>query len=93
MALASLESERKIIENFKGTVFAVIAVTHSTGSDTKVAGLRHEFDHIIKTQIHNTLQNGCIELFFVEGSADDVRSMFSVFRADPRVRNAKILAF
>ncbi|MFH1750672.1 MAG: ribbon-helix-helix protein, CopG family [Candidatus Micrarchaeota archaeon] len=91
LALKSLYSERKLIENFRGTVSAVIAVSHSTGSDAKFATLRHEFDEIVKTQIHSSMQGGCTDLLLVEGSADEVRGMYSAIRADPKVKNVKIL--
>ncbi len=91
LALKSLNSESKLIENIKGTVSAVIAVSHSTGSDAKFASLRHDFDDIVKTQVHSAMNGGCTDLLLVEGSAQEVRGMYSAIRADPKVKNVKIL--
>ncbi|MFH1442726.1 MAG: hypothetical protein ABIG96_01715 [Candidatus Micrarchaeota archaeon] len=93
MALEALHSETKALEGFTGSVSGVIIASHSAGSDSRIAGMHHGFDHLIRTQMHSPVSSGCIDIFFVEGPAPEVRRMFSTFRGDAKVKNAKIFVF
>jgi len=90
MALDCLSSERKALEGYKGIIGAILTVSHSPLADARVSSLHKGYEHLIKTQIHNTLESGCFELFFIEGEASEVRKMYAAFRGNPKVRNVKI---
>ncbi|MFH0971632.1 MAG: hypothetical protein V1835_03630 [Candidatus Micrarchaeota archaeon] len=93
IALEALESESRALKDFRGIISAVLIVSHSQLSDARLFSLRHDFDSLIKMQLHHSLQQGCIELFFIEGSAAEVREMYAAFRSNAKVKNVKIFVF
>ena len=55
-------------ESLSGRMNAIIVVTHDESNEAPITRLKHEFEDIVKTHIHNKIsQNNCVELFLLEG--------------------------
>src|SRR5438128_10490674 len=75
-AIRLLIDDRKEKDSLLGHVNAVVVVTHDESNEAPITKLKHEFEDIVKTHIHNKITHGhCVELFLVEGEAKTVASM------------------
>ncbi len=75
-----------------GEVTAVIVVTHSEENEEPVTRIKHQYDDIIKTHIHNKVsRNNCIELFLLEGQGPKVTSMANDFKKEDDIRTVKLV--
>ena len=76
----------------KGEVSAVIVVTHMEENEERVTKIKHRFDSIVRTHIHNKIsKNNCVELFLLEGEARDVASMAEEFQKEDRIKSVRLI--
>jgi CopG family nickel-responsive transcriptional regulator len=79
-------------EALAGEVTAVIVVTHAKENEEPVTRIKHRYDDIIRTHIHNKVsRSNCIELFLLEGQGPKVASMASDFQKEDDVRTVKLV--
>ncbi len=58
-------------DSLKGKVSALLIVTHNKDDEAPITELKHEFEDIVRTHIHNKVSRAnCVELFFVEGGTE-----------------------
>jgi CopG family nickel-responsive transcriptional regulator len=51
-----------------GHMNAIVVVTHEESNEASVTRLKHEFEEIVRTHIHNKIsKSNCVELFLLEG--------------------------
>ena len=75
-----------------GKVSAVVVVTHTEENEEKVTQIKHRFDNIVRTHIHNKITpNNCVELFLLEGEARDVTRMTGEFQREDRIKSVKLV--
>jgi CopG family nickel-responsive transcriptional regulator len=75
-----------------GKVSAVVVLTHNEENEEAVTRIKHKFDGIVRTHIHNkTAKQTCIELFLLEGDGSDVASMTKEFQKEDGIRSVRIL--
>src|SRR6266576_6358586 len=75
-AIRLLIDDRKEKDSLLGRVNAVIVVTHDESNEAPITKLKHEFDDIVKTHIHNKIsQTNCDKLLLLESDAKKVGSM------------------
>jgi CopG family transcriptional regulator, nickel-responsive regulator len=75
-----------------GEVTAVIVVTHAEENEQSVTRIKHRYDDIIKTHVHNKVsRNNCVELFLLEGQGSKVASMANSFQKDDEIRTVKLV--
>ncbi len=85
-------NERKQSRTLKGEVNGVVLVVHPDEHTEAVSHTRHEFQSIIKTQIHNHLENHtCLELFVVKGPAENVKKLTNTLQTSKKVTLVKLL--
>lgn len=89
---------RLLLQDFKdkssmsGTGTAVVVVTHSEENEEPVTKIKHRFDDIVKTHIHNKIGNGnCLELFVLEGHAKSIASMTEELQREDKVRSVRLV--
>src|SRR5437899_12674652 len=59
-----------------GHMNAIIVVTHDESNEAPITKLKHEFDDIVKTHIHNKIRKtNCVELMILEGEANKMETM------------------
>jgi CopG family transcriptional regulator, nickel-responsive regulator len=71
---------------------AIIVVTHDELNEAPITKLKHEFEEIVKTHIHNKIsQNNCVELFLLEGDAKMISSMTREFQKEDKLKSVKLV--
>lgn len=79
-------------EGLAGAVSAVVVVTHNEENEEKVTKIKHRFDNIVRTHIHNKLtKRNCVELFLLEGDAKDVARMAEEFQREDEIKSVKLV--
>ncbi len=86
-----LVAEQRDLEGLNGRVSAVGIVAHGQGGEGEIAEIKHEFEDVISTQVHNNRHGTCLEVFVLEGSAVRVRAFTKALRQSRKVRYAKIV--
>lgn len=75
-----------------GTGSAVVVVTHTEENEAPVTRIKHQFDGIIRTHIHNKTERGnCVELFLLEGQARSIASMTEEFQKEDKIRSVRLV--
>ena len=67
-------------------------VTHDEEQEAPVTKLKHQYEDIITTHVHNkTKTSMCIELFVVQGDAKKINSMTKSFQAEDKMKSTKLI--
>jgi len=75
-----------------GEVSAVVVLTHNEEDEEAVTRIKHKFDGIVRTHIHNkTAKKRCVELFLLEGAGSYVTSMTKEFQKEDGIRSVRLL--
>ena len=79
-------------DTLSGPMNAILVVTHYEDNEESVTRLKHRFEGIVKTHIHNkiTLHN-CVELFVLEGDGARIAAMTKAFQKDDGMKSVKLL--
>jgi CopG family nickel-responsive transcriptional regulator len=57
-----------------------------------VTRLKHEFEEIVRTHIHNKIsQNNCVELFLLDGDGKKVGLMVQEFQKEDKLKSVKFV--
>ena len=92
-AIRLLFEDSKEKEALSGRLNAIIVVTHDESNEAPVTKLKHQFDGIVKTHIHNKInQNNCVELFLLEGEGKKIASMAREFQKEDKLKSVKLVA-
>jgi CopG family nickel-responsive transcriptional regulator len=76
----------------EGKVSAVVVLTHTEENEEKVTQIKHRFDDIVKTHIHNKItRNNCVEMFLLEGNASEVSKMTAEFQREDEIKSVKLV--
>jgi CopG family transcriptional regulator, nickel-responsive regulator len=76
----------------KGHISAIIIVTHDESNEAPITRLKHEFEDIVKTHLHNKLkENNCVELFLLDGDAKKVSSLARQFQKEDKLKSVKLV--
>ncbi len=87
-----LIQDTKEKQGMSGDLSAVIVCTHTEENEEKVTKIKHRFDNIVRTHIHNKIgKKNCVELFLVEGEASTVTKMVEEFKKEDAIRSAKLV--
>src|SRR5260370_8041780 len=91
-AIRLLVEDRKEKDSLLGHVNAVVVVTHDESNEAPITKLKHEFEDIVKTHIHNKINHGnCVELFLVEGEGKKIASMTRAFQRAKKMKSVKLI--
>lgn len=75
-----------------GHMNALVLVTHDESDEAPVTRLKHEFEGIVRTHIHNKIsQNNCVELFLLEGEGKTIGSMVRKFQKEDKLKSVKLV--
>jgi CopG family nickel-responsive transcriptional regulator len=75
-----------------GRVNAIIVVTHDESNEEPITRLKHEFEQIVRTHIHNKIsERNCIEVFLLEGDGKKVSSMTKAFQKEDKLKTVKLM--
>lgn len=91
-AIRLLIEDRREKNSLLGHVNAVVVVTHDESNEAPITRLKHEFEDIVKTHIHNKISHSnCVELFLVEGDGKKVASMTKAFQKEEKMKSVKLI--
>ncbi len=77
-------------EKLKGLVEGVLIVTHKEKSE-ELDRIKHDFNSVIKTQIHSHLENGdCMELFVLKGDSSIVKKMKENLEGSSKIKKVRL---
>lgn len=88
--LLLLDSKEK--SSLSGKVTGILVVTHDESDEEPITRLKHAFDDIVRTHIHNKMgQYNCFELFLLEGDGKKVSAMTNAFQKERKLKSVKLL--
>ena len=90
--LRSLLAEAKEKTVLKGKVNGVLLAVHDDRDTSEATIIRHRYEGIIKTHIHNQLENHkCLEIFVVSGDAMQVRKLADDLQTNKKIEFSKLV--
>ena len=91
-AIRLLLEDAKEKDALNGKVNAIIVVTHDESNEAPITKLKHDFEEIVRTHLHNkTGHTNCVELFVLEGEAKRVASMAREFQKEDKMKSVKLI--
>jgi len=91
-AIRLLIEDSKEKDTISGHTNAIIVVTHDESNEGPITRLKHQFEDIVKTHIHNKVSHSnCVELFLLEGDGKKVASMAKEFQKEDKMKSVKLL--
>jgi CopG family nickel-responsive transcriptional regulator len=92
-SVRTMISEEKKKEDLIGDIHALFLVTHDEKSDDEINEMRHTYDKLITTHLHNKIdRDRCLEIFVLKGDANQIRNMTRLFQSNKKMDNAKLIA-
>ncbi|MFC2162132.1 CopG family ribbon-helix-helix protein [Candidatus Altiarchaeota archaeon] len=80
-SISLLSKDLQESKSIDGNINGVLVLIHEERHEQAFSKARHEFEEVIKTSIHNQLGNGkCLELFLLDGEAENVANLLKVMR-------------
>ncbi|RCV63505.1 CopG family transcriptional regulator, nickel-responsive regulator [Methanophagales archaeon] len=87
-----LLADNKDKEKLDGLLNSVLLLIHSQKVEDTVTAIKHEFEDIISTQIHNHLrEDKCIEVFILEGDAARIKDLVRLFQTTRKMDYVKLI--
>jgi CopG family nickel-responsive transcriptional regulator len=84
--IRNLLAEERERQELIGIIHALLLVIHDEKSDDQVSEMRHEYDKLINTHLHNKIdRNRCLEIFLVSGEANEIREMTKKFQSNKKM--------
>ncbi|MEA2000118.1 MAG: CopG family ribbon-helix-helix protein [Euryarchaeota archaeon] len=79
-------------EKLEGRLNSVLLLIHTQKVEDTVTAIKHEFEDIISTQIHNHLrEDKCIEVFILEGDAARIKDLVRLFQTTRKMDYVKLI--
>lgn len=84
--------EERQKNHMTGEHSAVLLVVHGNKFDDRVAGITHKCEDLIKTHLHNRINDDkCVDMFLLNGDARRMRSMVDGFVTDKKMDTTKLI--
>jgi CopG family nickel-responsive transcriptional regulator len=91
-AIRMLLEDSKEKSTAVGDVNGLLIVTHDEEEEAPVTKLKHQYEDIITTHVHNkTKTSMCIELFVLQGDAKKMNAMSRSFQAEDKMKSTKFI--
>ncbi len=84
--------EEKQKSNLKDVQNAVLLVVHADEFDDRVASIKHSYEDLIRTHLHNKIDDGrCMEMFFLDGDSKRIQAVTKGFITDRKMDTVKLV--
>lgn len=84
--------EEKQKQSMKGSQNAILMVVHNDEFDDQVAGIKHDYEDLIKTHLHNKIDGDrCAELFLLDGDAKRIKTVTKGFLTNKKMDTVKLM--
>ncbi len=91
-SVRNLLLEEKRIEELNGILHSVLLVIHDEKSDQEISEMRHDYDKIINTHLHNKIdKDRCLEIFVLYGDSDDIKNMTKKFHGNRKMDQVRLI--
>lgn len=91
-ALQTAWSEHQNKAKIVGIIDAVMLIKHVEKNTEAVLGIRHAFEHLIKTHVHTHLENHkCLELLILKGKAEHIKKLANKLETSKKVEFVKLI--
>ncbi len=91
-SVRNLLLEEKRIEGLVGILHSVLLVIHDEKSDQEISEMRHDYDKIINTHLHNKIdKDRCLEIFVLYGDSDDIKNMTKKFHGNRKMDQVRLI--
>src|SRR4029077_11316283 len=91
-AIRMLLEDSREKANAAGDMKGTLILTHDEEEEAPVTKLKHQFEDIITTHVHNkTKTSMCIEVFVVQGDAKKINAMSKSFQAEDKMKSSKFI--
>ena len=88
-AIRLMLEDKREKDSLRGQVTAILAVTHNQEDEEPVTRIKHAFEDIIRTHLHNKITR--TELFLLEGDAQKIASMSNGFQKEDKMKSVKLV--
>ena len=87
-----LIADNKEKGNLEGMLNSVLLLIHAQKVEDTITAIKHDFEDIISTQIHNHLRDDkCLEVFILEGDADRIKQLVRAFQTNRKMDYVKLI--
>lgn len=84
--------EEKQKQDMTGKRNALLMVVHADEFDDQVAGIKHDYEDLIKTHLHNKIDGDrCVELFLLDGDAKKIEAVTKGFVTNKKMDTVKLV--
>ena len=91
-AIRLMLEDKREKDSLRGQVTAILAVTHNQEDEEPVTRIKHSFEDIIRTHLHNKITRyNCVELFLLEGDAQKIANMSNGFQKEDKMKSVKLV--
>ena len=91
-SVRNLLLEEKRIDELSGVLHSVLLVIHDEKSDQEISEIRHGFDKIINTHIHNKIdKDRCLEIFVLYGDAREIKNITKKFQGNRKMDQVRLI--
>ena len=91
-SVRNLLLEEKRIDELSGVLHSVVLVIHDEKSDQEISEIRHGFDKIINTHIHNKIdKDRCLEIFVLYGDAREIKNITKKFQGNRKMDQVRLV--
>ena len=91
-SVRNLLLEEKRIDELSWVLHSVLLVIHDEKSDQEISEIRHGFDKIINTHIHNKIdKDRCLEIFVLYGDAREIKNITKRFQGNRKMDQVRLV--
>ena len=91
-AIRLMLEDSKEKNSLNGHVNAIIVITHDETNEEPITRLKHEYEQIVKTHIHNKISHrNCVEVFLLEGDGKKISSMTKAFQKEDKLKSVRLI--
>jgi len=91
--IRSFVQEEKQKQDLSGHKNAILMVVHDDKYDEEVARIKHNYEDLIKTHLHNKIDpERCVEVFVMEGEGKKIESVTNGFLSNKKMDTIKLIA-
>jgi CopG family nickel-responsive transcriptional regulator len=90
-SVRALAAELEDLGRLRGLTTAVAVAVHDDSRDAELAELKHEFDDIVATQVHNYLSGECVEVFVLNGPAERIGAFAKTLKSRPHLAYSRVV--
>ena len=84
--------EEKQKREISGSASAILLVVHADEFDAEVAGIKHDYEDLITTHLHNKIDGSrCVEIFVLGGDGDRINDITRGFQTSRKMDDVKLL--